>query len=317
MTHSYSDFDLQFGADPELFLKDTKTGKIVSGHDIVPGTKKKPVKLLLGSVQADGVALEINTPPARSGGDLHYYTITVLEKAMSRLKATDLVPVATPVARFTKEYFDELPTSAKELGCEPDYNAYTETVNTREAVNDNSETPFRTGAGHIHISWRSDNPIADPLDPAHFDTCCQYIRMADLFHEHIRHVYEVPDDSIRRRLYGEPGAFRPKPYGVEYRTPSNSWLKSPYAAKILVASMKAAFFLCIEGYDARDEETEKIVRAIAKYLCAGKAESLSLSKIAPSVKSSTTNFIIPSFSKDNTLGSYRFQPSTRKILDEL
>ncbi|MOA35237.1 hypothetical protein D3C78_1566850 [compost metagenome] len=33
-------------------------------------------------------------------------------------------------------------------------------------------------------------------------------------------------DVKRRTMYGAAGAFRPKPYGVEYRVLSNAWLKS-------------------------------------------------------------------------------------------
>ena len=31
---------------------------------------------------------------------------------------------------------------------------------------------------------------------------------------------------MRRELYGAPGSFRPKPYGMEYRPLSNAWLKN-------------------------------------------------------------------------------------------
>ena len=34
------------------------------------------------------------------------------------------------------------------------------------------------------------------------------------------------NDKLRREMYGKAGCYRPKPYGVEYRTLSNAWLKS-------------------------------------------------------------------------------------------
>jgi hypothetical protein len=40
-------------------------------------------------------------------------------------------------------------------------------------------------------------------------------------------------DTERRKLYGKPGAFRPKPYGCEYRVLSNAWVDKPEVAGIL------------------------------------------------------------------------------------
>jgi hypothetical protein len=42
-------------------------------------------------------------------------------------------------------------------------------------------------------------------------------------------------DKKRRLLYGKAGCFRPKPYGMEYRTLSNAWLNPaiPHVRKFI------------------------------------------------------------------------------------
>ena len=48
-------------------------------------------------------------------------------------------------------------------------------------------------------------------------------------------------DTSRRKMYGKAGAFRPKPYGMEYRVLSNAWLKSPELIKWVFNNTKLAF----------------------------------------------------------------------------
>jgi hypothetical protein len=124
--------------------------------------------------------------------------------------------VFTSVAHFGKEMIDAQPLEARELGCDPDYNAWTGKVNPVPDV----ETPFRTGAGHIHIGWTQGQ---NPKNEAHLQVCRHLIRNLDYV---TMPTTLVDTDVTRRKLYGAAGAFRPKSYGVEYRTPSNFWLAS-------------------------------------------------------------------------------------------
>jgi hypothetical protein len=205
------------GADPELFMRDPKTGAFVSAHGMVPGTKHEPFKVPFGAVQIDGTALEFNIDPAS--------TVEQFIHNIQEVKATisSYVPgynvVAEPVALYNKEYFDwDIPGEAKELGCTPDYNGWTTEINPRP---DPQGEPLRTAAGHVHIGWTEDQ---DVYDSDHFLLCCSMARQLDYY----LGVYSLlwDGDATRRQLYGRAGAFRPKSYGLEYRVLSNRWLSS-------------------------------------------------------------------------------------------
>jgi len=55
------------------------------------------------------------------------------------------------------------------------------------------------------------------------------------------------NDDRRRELYGKPGSFRPKPYGVEYRVLSNMWLKSISTQKFVFDAAKAVASKFLKG----------------------------------------------------------------------
>lgn len=207
--------EITIGADPEVFV--TKEGRLVSAHGLVQGTKEDPFKVKDGAVQVDGMALEFNIDPAK---DLDSF-LNNLDSVMSQL--SDMCPEhelnPIPVAEFGKQVMDETPEFAKELGCDPDFNAWD---GGAENPRPDGEVDFRTGAGHIHIGWTEG---MDVLDPAHVDACIALVRQLDAY---LGVPSVVLDDCDKRReLYGKAGAFRVKPYGVEYRVLSNFWLKSP------------------------------------------------------------------------------------------
>jgi hypothetical protein len=130
----------------------------------------------------------------------------------------------SPVQEYTQEYLDSLPDAAKELGCDPDFSAYTLLPNPTP---DNTRL-FRTGAGHVHVGWGSDIPT-DNED--HIEICANFVKALDATVGMFMTVIDT--DPRRRELYGKAGAFRPKPYGVEYRTPSNLWLTTKERRRVM------------------------------------------------------------------------------------
>lgn len=205
------------GSDPETFLTD-KDGVFYSAHDIIPGTKYEPFFVTAGAIQVDGVAAEFNTFPARHEDEWftnHMVVLGELQRFVD-IKRPDLTVTPLPTATFSAEYFASLPMPVKELGCTPDFNAYTEAQNDPPSTDE----PFRTGGGHVHIGWGNH---FDVTDDAHFRECCKIVKQLDATLYEASLIWD--NDQKRRTLYGKAGAFRPKSYGVEYRPLSNRWLR--------------------------------------------------------------------------------------------
>lgn len=221
---------IKVGADPEIFV--TKNGKFRSAHGLIPGTKKEPFKVDCGAVQVDGMALEFNIDPASSEEEFVRNITTVLERLREMVPGYDLAIV--PTARFNGNHFRVQPEEAKELGCEPDFNAYTGGENPRP----DNRTTMRTAAGHIHIGFCEG---ADITDPVHIQRCMTLVKHLDAYLG-LPSLY-WDKDALRRSMYGKAGAFRPKSYGVEYRTLSNAWLLDErlvrYVYRQTIAAVKA------------------------------------------------------------------------------
>ncbi len=202
------------GCDPELFLKNDK-GQFISAHDILPGTKVAPYGVTKGAIQVDGVAAEFNIDPAEDSAHFCYNISQVMTQLKGYAKGAQFA--IEPFAVFDQAYFDTLPDVVKELGCNPDYNAWTGQVNPAP----DASGCMRTAAGHVHTGWGKD---MNPHDPYHFDDCRSFTKQLDYYVGLYSLMWDP--DNTRRALYGKAGAFRPKPYGCEYRVLSNVWLKS-------------------------------------------------------------------------------------------
>lgn len=206
--------NILIGADPELFVKD-RHGNLLSAWNMIPGTKKEPHKVEKGAVQVDGMALEFNIEPAIDEAMF----IENINHVMAQMK--NMIPhefFISPVAHFGHDYLKAQPVEALELGCDPDFNGWTGSPNPRP----DGDRPFRTASGHVHVGWDNGR---DVHNPEYFFEAAAVAQQLD-FYLGLPSLL-VDADKTRRELYGKAGAFRVKPYGMEYRVLSNFWLSDP------------------------------------------------------------------------------------------
>lgn len=198
---------MRLGADPEVFLVNN-SGELVSAIGKVGGTKEEPIQvsnLPKGfTLQEDNVTLEFGVPPARNR--------TMWVKNINLIKNAALAAVPEhyfsnlSCVVFPKEQLKH--PKALVFGCEPDYNAWTGEKNPSPVL----PNPFtRSAGGHVHVETE--------LDPI------KGVQAMDMFLG-ITSMFMDSRGIERRKIYGKEGAYRPKPYGFEYRVLSNFWIFS-------------------------------------------------------------------------------------------
>lgn len=194
------------GSDPEVFLVNS-SGQPVSAVGLVGGTKETPLKQGNYAYLEDNVTVEFNIPPA---SNVEAW-VANHNKAMEFIRYKIAAPNGLQVAiESALEFPDsELKTEgAQTFGCNPDFNAWLLEPNPAPSA---SSTNLRTAGGHIHIGVQMN--LAKKM---------QLVRVLDLMLG-VPLAMLNPTDR-RNELYGNAGACRLKPYGVEYRVPSNIWL---------------------------------------------------------------------------------------------
>lgn len=198
---------ITLGADPEVFFSSEQTP--VSAIGLIGGSKHDPKSLGEGfAILEDNVAAEYNIPPASNIIDFSRYVERGLNHVIEHARKYKLGISRRASYSFTSRELDN--PQAQEFGCEPDFDAWTKSMNIKPEATDGN---FRTCGGHIHVGG------VEHLDPF------AVIRAMDLFLG-VPSVF-LDTDKDRRQLYGKAGAFRPKDYGVEYRTLSNFWIFDP------------------------------------------------------------------------------------------
>ena len=256
--------NLLVGADPELFIRDRKTNTFISGYGIIPGTKKEPYSVDRGAIQLDGMAAEFNIVPAANEQSFLINIDAVMEQLRNFIPKKYKLDISA-IAEFDEKYMEEQPNECKLLGCDPDFNAYTGYPNPSP----NQHPTMRTAAGHVHLGWTNGQ---DTHDPAHFSSCITMTKELD-FYLGLPSVI-LDKDTKRKEMYGMAGAFRPKPYGCEYRVLSNFWLYSEALMRLIYRNTNAAFDALTSGkrlFEEHGEVAKEIINSNdkkeAKSLC--------------------------------------------------
>ncbi len=208
------------GADPEVFA--VKGRKFTSVIGRFPGTKEKPFDVPgIGKLQVDNVACEFNTIPAKDANSFSKAIALPLDLVNTLLREQGLKISDKAYAKFGEDQLNC--EEAMEAGCEVDYNAYEGGINPPAML---CNTQYRSAAGHVHVGLEVDRSEVPEL-----------VKFLDFF-------VTIPSLGVenhkRRKLYGKAGCFRYKPYGLEYRTPSNHWIFSDNRRKWMFNSVKRA-----------------------------------------------------------------------------
>ena len=253
-----------FGCDPEMFIRNEE-GVLVSAVGLVPGTKESPHKVERGTVQVDGMAAEIGIDPVDNFKDWNDSIVDVTRQLKAMLpKGYGLA--LEPAVRFSQSVMDAQPDTAKVLGCDPDYNAWTGEINPYP---DTIDDPFlRTASGHVHIGWLDSPEFMPVTDELHVKNCRDLVKQLDWF----LGAWSVKKDAdvTRRKLYGKAGAFRPKPYGAEYRVLSNFWLKDK-STRLQVWNRIQAAIIEMQHFEFANNN-EKLNESVIEIINEGKAD---------------------------------------------
>jgi hypothetical protein len=195
------------GCDPEIFAHNGEHHASVIG--LIGGSKYAPLKTKNGWVQEDNVAAEINIKPAKTSDAFSRDIENTLDDLREMLAKYKLRLSPEAYAEFKKHELEH--PEALRSGCDPDFNAWKDgMVNTPPAY---TETPFRSCGGHVHIGCKikTHNELLNIVK-----RCDLFLAIPAMQHE----------SQERKQLYGKAGCYRPKHYGVEYRTLSNFWVFS-------------------------------------------------------------------------------------------
>lgn len=227
--------NLTFGSDPEYFIRNKNTGKIVSSIPIINGTKEEPEPLGKGFfILKDNILAEGNVPPVKTKEEFIY--------VMSELKTriNEYIQERYPVLEVYHADCLELDMAflshpdALQFGCSPYLNAWDSEVHR---ANDLSSESYRTCGSHYHIGYDVEDNIIWSKETIN----TIFTRAFDLFLTIPSCLIHV--DQRRFENYGGLGQYRDTIYGLECRSLGGFFANPDYAGWIYDQLQKVIEFI--------------------------------------------------------------------------
>ena len=217
-------------------------------------------------IMEDGALFEMLIRPSSNPEDI----FNRVQKGLMHLKKLgkrfDLKPLHSPIAKFDVEKF-YLNTEDEEIkqcviaGCDPDRDAIN--VNYESKIRDLTLWKKRGAGGHVHIGVPNMPNLHKNIIPAVQLLAVTVGNTATAMSPY------VEEEKARMEVFGKPGRYRQQFYGeilgVEYRTPSNSWLLSKKSSNLIYKSAIKALELLAnprKGKEVLNKYLEDSVHAI-------------------------------------------------------
>lgn len=245
--------NLTFGTDPEVPAVYMKDGiwyvqpapyfRLELGAEATKVKSKHPVHFDKYGVKIieDGVAFEFTTPETRDWETMYDGIQFGLAELSNMLSEYDHHISVLPTANYEISRFLDVDDEYKMcliFGCDPDKDAILK--NYVCEVIDALRHPYRYFGGHFQIGCM--DARGRRLIQTHYEP---FIKMCSIFigNSVMARSKETELEQIRAKLYGQPGRYRIQPWGIEYRTPSNSWITNKHTMAKMFRGAEVAFRL--------------------------------------------------------------------------
>ncbi len=220
----------------------------------------------------DGVAFEATIKPSKTPTEMYdkiQIALHNLEDEISKLEYENypLLLYKKPTVDIEPDMYLPYLNEEKILqgfifGCDPDEDAIIPDYKCEEI--DVRTHLFRYLGGHFHIG-SEDSKIVESMQEIYMP----FIRLLAIFIGNISIAYsEYPDEEKQRaKTYGQPGRFRFQDWGIEYRSPSNSWIDNLNTIRLMFeATEKCMYYLLNpnEGIPIIKKYLEPTINSIQK-----------------------------------------------------